>query len=76
MLFINFKIIRAIINRGHNLKDKQAYKKIWALLVKIATLDGQLHSLYVKHKISYICENVLSVPYFTSLKVETNNIFL
>ena len=34
MLFIDFKIIRDIINRGDNLKDKQAYKNISALLVK------------------------------------------
>ena len=27
MLFINLKILRAIIDRGDNLKDKQAYKK-------------------------------------------------
>ena len=30
----NFKILLAIINRGDNLKDKQANKKLWALLVK------------------------------------------
>ena len=27
MLFINLKILRVLINRGDNLKDKQAYKK-------------------------------------------------
>ena len=33
MLFINFKILRSIINRGDDLKDKQAYQQIWTLLV-------------------------------------------
>ena len=35
MLFINFKILRAIINLGDNLKDKQAYKKNLGPSVKI-----------------------------------------
>jgi len=32
-------ILRSILNRGDNLKEKQAYKKIWALPVKKFSLE-------------------------------------
>ena len=39
MLFINFKILRAIIKGVDSLQDKRAYKQIWARLVKIFSCE-------------------------------------
>ena len=33
-VIITFKILRSLISRGDTLKEKQAYKIIWALLVQ------------------------------------------
>ena len=40
-------ILLSIFNRGDNLKEKQAYKKIWALPVKIFILNFCLWPVYL-----------------------------
>ena len=65
MLFINFQILQAIINKGDNLKDKQAYKKIWTLLVKNVSWEFFLQpvNLYEKKIPIFIgfCEIALQI---------------
>ena len=58
---MNFKILRAIINRGDNLKDKQPYKKylfVSGMAIERNLLKGlkigpaHQQSIYKSHKIT------------------------